>query len=540
LRTSPETSSSAPQSGAPDRQSGALDPDHEARVGRGAALLTAAKLWFIVSGYAIEFALPRVFAAHAGKAEGKELYGAYGLVTGLAAILNAFVYQGTSQAVARFVGRAPEDLSAVRRAAFRLQTWLVGGLFAVLLALAPWIADAFYGRPDLAAPIRYAGFVLLSFGFYAVTMGSLTGRELFKRQALIDVGYSTLKVVCIVGCAVLLGKALGWVESAVFGFALASAATLALSLALAPREPLRGRLSVGELLRFQAFTMVFNLLVTLVARFDLQLLQAFRRDAGESGDYKAAQAIATIPYQAVFAITFVLFPLVSGAAARDPARVRSYTREATRYALIIASLVALCWAGAPRAAVTLLYPPEYASAGAPLRVLVLGYLAFSVFYVMTAVLTAGGRPQASLVLVAIVVALQAGLGAILIPAHGAVGIAAATAIAMAAGLVGAQIALVRGVGGGLAPARAARILLPAAAVAFAIHLLLDQATVIGRPGLLASAGGSIMGQRLVTVVVFGVASVVFTGLLFLTGGLGREDVERFRRVFARSPLAPRP
>ena len=147
------------------------------------------------------------------------------------------------------------------------------------------------------------------------------------------------------------------------GFALASVLVLAVSLILAPGAPARGSLPIRELLRFQLFTMAFNLGVTLVARLDLQMLQAFLGDQARSGDYKAGQAIAALPYQAVFAITFVLFPLASGAAARDPVRIRTYARESTRYALMIAALVALCFAGAPRAAVTLLYPAEYASAG---------------------------------------------------------------------------------------------------------------------------------------------------------------------------------
>jgi O-antigen/teichoic acid export membrane protein len=325
-----------------------------------------------------------------------------------------------------------------------------------------------------------------------------------------------LKVLCIVAGAALLGNALGRVESAVLGFAVASVLILVVSLVLAPREPLRGRLPVRELLSFQLFTMVFNLLVTLIARLDLQILQRFATDRAQSGDYRSAQALATIPYQAVFAITFVLFPLVSGAGAQDPARVRTYTGESTRYSLIIAALIAMCFAGAPEAAVTLLYPAEYASAGPALRVLVLGYLAFSVFYIMTAVLTAAGRPRASLALVGVVVALQAGLGFLLVPVYGAVGIAAATAIAMAAGLVLAHVTLVRGFGGGLDLGRAARILAPAAAVAAGLRFALPSGV-----------------GRFPTVVGFGTAVLVFIALLFVTGGLRREDVERFRRVFAR-------
>ena len=249
--------------------------------------------------------------------------------------------------------------------------------------------------------------------------------------------YSTLKVACIVGAAVLLGRVVGGVEAAMGGFALAS-------VLVARREPRRsrrvepgtGRFPSRELISFQVFTMAFNLGVTLVARLDLQLLQAFLGEGARSGDYKAAQAIATIPYQAVFAITFVLFPLVSGAAARDPARVRTYTAESTRYALIIAALVALCFAGAPRAAVTLLYPAEYASAGAraarprPRLPRVLALLHHDRG-------ADGGGPPAREPRCSSRSSSRsrASDGALLIPRFGGVGIATATAVAMAVGFV---------------------------------------------------------------------------------------------------------
>jgi len=493
-------------------------------VGRGAALLTAAKLWFIASGYAIEFALPRVFSAADGTERGKALYGSYGVVTGLVAILTALVYQGTSQAVARFVGRAPDDLGAVRAAAFRLQGWLVGGLALALVIVAPWIAESVYHQPGLGTPIRYASIVILAFGFYAVAMGTLTGRQLFKKQALIDVTYSTLKVACVVGAAVALGRVVGGVEAAMAGFALASVLVVAVSLAVAPRGTRHGTLSVRELIAFQIFTMAFNLGVTLVARLDLQLLQAFLGEGARAGDYKAAQAIATIPYQAVFAITFVLFPLVSGAAARDPDKVRTYAVESTRYAMIIAALVALCFAGAPRAAVTFLYPAEYASAGPVMRILVLGYLAFSLFYIMAAVLTAAGRPQVSLALVAVVVVLQSIGGALLIPRFGGVGIATATAVAMAVGFVAAHLALVRWYRAGIDFGMAVRILAPAAAIALGLNLLLEPRS-----------------HPAVTVVAFVVAGIAFLAFLFLTGALGRKDADRVGRIFGRrSQHAERP
>jgi O-antigen/teichoic acid export membrane protein len=528
LRTTPQSSSAAPQS--------QPAPDHalEKRVGRGAVLLTATKLWFLASGYAIEAILPRIFERMTSEVEGKKLYGAYSVVTGLAAILNAFVYQGVSQAVARFVGRAPEELQAVRRAAFKLQGFLVGGLFAALFLLAPVLArEAYHGKVSAAA-LRYASFILLSYGFYAITMGSFTGRQLFRRQAGIDFVYSTAKVLCIAAGAWVLGKLVGWVEGAVLGFAAAAAIALGLSILRAPREPLRGHLAVSELFKFQLFTMVLNLVVTLVAKMDQQLLFGMTGDDALAGEYRAAQAFATIPYQAVFAITFVLFPLVSGAAAKDPERLRRTIPETARYALIIASSIALCFAAAPERAIMLLYKASYAPAAGPLRVLVLGYLAFSLFYVMSAVLTAAGRPHVSLGLVVVIAAIQSGLGALFVPRYGAVGIASATAVAMVTGLCGVQIALRRSFGAGIGAGRALRVLGAAACAAAVVHLLLDSRTFLGRPGFLAGVGGSASVQRIVTVIVFSAAGALFIALLFVTGGLGREDADRFKRVFART------
>lgn len=528
LRTTPQTSP-----GAPHNAGGAHDGGLEKRVGRGAALLTAGKLWFILAGYATEFLLPRVFAHHAGEAEGKKLYGAYGLVVGLVAILNAFVYQGIAQAVARFVAKAPDEIAAVRRAAFKLQAVVVGVLFAVQFVFADVVARFLWEDAGLANALRFGSFILLAFGFYAVTMGSLTGRQLFKRQALLDVSYTTLKLACVVGAAWLLGRTLGFVEGALFGFAAASVLVLLASLVLAPREPLRGHLAVMDLFRFQFLTMAFNGLVTMVAKIDQQLLQKLSGDLSLGGEYKAAQLLATVPYQAVFAITFVLFPLVSGAAGRETERMRGYIRETSRYALILASMITLCFASAPERAITLLFKPEYAPAAPMLRVLVLGYLTFSVFYIMTAVLTAAGRPQASLALVAVVLVVQTGLGALLIGRFGGLGVATATACAMSVGLAGAHVWLRRAFGAGLELGMAARVLLAAAVVGMCVHLLLDGTTVLGTPGLLADIGAPASTQRRVTVIVFGVASAAFVALLFVTGGLRKSDTERFVRVFAR-------
>lgn len=520
----------------------AVDADVEKTVGRGALLLTISKFWFLASGFVIQALLAKVMKIGVSDEEGKRLYGVYSTATGFAAIVNAFVYQGTTQAVATFTGRDPAAAGAVRRAAFRLQALLGGGIFAAWFLAAPWIADAFHGNENLASPLRYASFITLGYAFYAVPMGSFTGRKLFVKQAVVDVAYSTLKVVGIVGCAWALGGALGRPEAGVAGFALASLAVLALSLVLSPPCPATSKVVAGtDLFRFQILTMTLAGVVTWVTQADLQLLSAFvPGDAAAveriAGEYRAAQLFATIPYQAVFAITFVLFPLVSGLAEGDHATLRRYVARTTKYAAVIATMIGLCFAAAPARALRLLYGPEY-EAGAPaLRVLVVGYVAFSIFFIMLSVVTASGRPQASALLAGVIAAAQFPLSWALIRTGGGLATAEATAAAMVLGLVVMQAYHRRRWGGGLEVGVLARTLAAGVVAGLLVHALIDAETVFGRPGLLAGFGAGLVA-KLATVVVFGVGAATFVALLFAFGALDADDRARFARVLGRR--APR-
>jgi stage V sporulation protein B len=510
----------------------------EKTVGRGALLLTLSKFWFLASGFVIQALLAQVMRRGVDEAEGKRLYGIYSTATGFAAIINAFVYQGTTQAVATFTGRNPADAGAVKRAAFRLQAILGGGLFAAWFLAAPWIAESFHDNANLATPLRYASFILLGFAFYAVPMGSFTGRKLFVRQAAVDVAYSTLKVLGIVGAAALLGDSLGRPEAGCAGFAAASFAVLAAALILSPPAPQTTAVTpVGELFRFQIFTMVLSGLVTWTTQADLQLLNAYSPgDAAAveriAGEYRAAQLFATIPYQAVFAITFVLFPLVSGLGAGETEKLKRYVHQTSKYALIIAVAVGACFAAAPGRALRLLYPPEYESAAPALRVLVLGYVAFSVFFIMMSVVTASGRPLASAMLVGVIAAVQFPLSALLIRDGGGLATAEATAGAMAVGLVVMQLFHRKTFGSGLCLRVLVKTLAAGALAGLLVHVALDAHTLLGGAGFLAGVGSGLLAKG-VTVAVFGVGAALFVGLLLAFGVLDAEDRSKFARVLGR-------
>lgn len=520
--------------------------DAAAKTGRSALLLTGAKFWFLVSGFIIQWALQRVLRDAAGIDEGKRLYGLYSTATGFAAILNAFVYQGTTQAVATFTGRDPANAASVKAAAFRLQAILGGGLFALWWLAAPWLATTFYDNPNLAGPLRLGSLILLGYAFYAVVMGSLTGRSLFTRQAIVDVSYSTLKVLAIPGAAYLVGETLsqstgsnvGYAQAAVGGFAAAGWSVLALGLFLTPRTPTATQQTpVIKLFAFQAMTMLLSGLVTWVTQADLQLLNLLSDASAAakerfSGEYRSAQLFATIPYQAVFAITFILFPLVSGM--KDTDALRRTIRGTSKYALLIAAPIVGGFAGAPSRTIGLLYGEEYAApAAAPMRILVLGYLAFSLFFVMLSIVTASGRPGRSVALVVLLALIQGLASWWLIPRHGVLGAALGSTIGMFAGWLALEWTLRDLAQAGSSFFQVIRTLIAGAGACAVTHLLLD-GSLFGRTGFLTSSGapGGLL-SKLMTLVAFGAAGLVYVVLLVATNALDKEDRARFGRIMGR-------
>src|SRR5512141_1737074 len=100
-----QTPAQAPAQATPPKAIGA---------GRGLLFITAAKLWFMVAGYAIQFALPRALGSPAK-------YGAWGIVLACVSLFNNVMVTGTVQGVSRFVAQVPTRTGAVVRAALGRQ-----------------------------------------------------------------------------------------------------------------------------------------------------------------------------------------------------------------------------------------------------------------------------------------------------------------------------------------------------------------------------------------------------------------------------------
>jgi len=395
------------------------------RAGRGLVSIAGAKGYFIVTSYAVQLLLPRIFG------EAKE-FGLYAAAMGGVAILTNVLIVATMQSVSKFVSEDEGRAQVTLRQGLRVQT-LVGGALALgLFVLAPAIARLLLDD-QLTRLLRIASVVVFAYALYAAVVGTLNGQHWFGKQARLDVTFSTLRTVGILAGAALGLGALG----AVAGFAAAATAILSISLIWIgigkAGEPIPMRRWIG----FMAPIWTYQVCLNGILMIDLQVLKRTATEiallsttTGQAaidlanqyvGYYRAAQTFAFVPYQLIISMTFVVFPMISKATSlgdRDAAK--STIQHAMRLSLLLLLLFAAPVAGAADGVMRLAYPAEYLAGAPALAVLVFGVAAFALFAVAATAISGAGKPGlaamiAGVSLIAVIVAnralvMRAGLG----------------------------------------------------------------------------------------------------------------------------------
>ncbi len=534
----------AEESSGSSRPAGRVAGEDAARTaGRGFMLITGAKLWFMVMGAVVNVGLPILMSP--------EEFGIYSVVVNAVSLLNMVVITGTIQAVSKLCSERPRDAARIAGRAAMLQ-WIVGVPLGLSYIFGADLVAGSFNDPSLGGLIRVSGGVILAYGFYAVFVGLLNGIKDFGRQAGLDATFSTLKTALIVGA---VGMGFG-VSGAIWGFVIASVVVTGMSVAVA-YWALRGQRGVEEgsvvgvkedarkLLTYLVLVMLYTFCVNGVLRVDLFLIKALvgASEAGGvevsnrvAGVYTAMLNVSRLPYQAVIAVTFVIFPMISQATfEQDTAATRAYIRGALRYSLILLGLLSAVLAGNAEAVVLALYGDRYLSGVFPLMVLSLATVGFALFYIATTMLTGAGRPLASVGISALVLALTAGLNYGLLEAalsSGAVdeaGLVSAASVATASAMIfgfGLSMGyLVWRFKAGMPLGTLWRVSLAGGAV-LGFSALAPVDAGWGKVALL----GVVAGKALLGALIFG-------GVLWGCREFGAEDRDRLQRVLRRKKKA---
>ncbi|MCA9561908.1 MAG: oligosaccharide flippase family protein [Myxococcales bacterium] len=398
--------------------------------GRGFLLIIGAKAWFLVSGALISLGMPALFAKFSSTGSGTAEFGVWGVVINLVSVFNMMMITGTLQAVAKLVSEQPEHSNRIAIAALKIQLFIGVPVGAAYILLAPLTASAL-NDPNLVPLLRISGAIILLYSFYAIFVGYLNGRKQFGTQAGLDILFATLKTALVLGAVVVgagvLGAVAGFVATAAILTCLAGLVVWKRGKAEAQsREPIQG--IALKLLRYMILVMGYTFALNVIIRIDLlfvkslagqgDLLEVFvGAGAGTdtlanrlAGVYSAMTNVARLPYQAVIAITFVIFPLVSKATFEgDKSAARQYISQTLRYSLLMVAGMVTVLVAVRVPLVFALFPIEYAAGADALIWLAAAMLAFALMYVGTTILISAGRPGSSLIVSFVTLALAVGL-----------------------------------------------------------------------------------------------------------------------------------
>ena len=505
--------------------------------GRGVLFIAAAKVYFMVAGAAIEFAVPWLM--------GRFAYGAYGVVAQWVSFFNNMIVTGTIQSVSRYTTADPARADEVKAAGVRMHL-VIGLPLAILLAAGAPVVASLMHDPGKAGLIALSMAIIALYAFYTVFVGSANGTRAFHKQAALDATFATLRAGGIVGAA-----ALGFgVWGAIGAWVGAAAAILVIAaIAIGPPKSLgAGKELVKPMATFLGGVALYLLIMNFIMSVDQLLLKrlstewfhahpewllahgatqdtlaaaASTQADGQVGYYRAVQSLARLPYQLMIAVTFVIFPLVSRATfENDHEKTKSYIRTTLRYSLIFAGLMGAVLASNSTAVLDVPFPLDYAvEGGDALALLALGNVGFAVFTIAGTILNSAGRTlDAVLVAAGTLAVLVAGLWLGIPASHPGREMltvsAATTTAAMILGAAASGVLLWRRFGAFMPLATVARVVL-ATAAAFGVGRL------VGTRGTLFTIAGAAL------------AALVFVAALVVTRELGRSDLQIVGRVLRR-------
>jgi stage V sporulation protein B len=425
--------------------------DQARSAGRGGLAVLFAKVYFIATGLVQQALLPRAI----GLAD----YGALSRVLAVSNVFNNVVVSSSTQGVSRTVAAA----GASEREALRA-TLAVHGVIAViagvLLACAAPFVVHFQCAAEILVPLFVMTGVLTVYGVYAPLVGYLNGRGQFTRQASLDVVAATLRTAGLLGLGYLFVKTAGAAAAnlhtspgllgATMGAVLAAMGVFLLALRWTglgkswsgprPEHVPTARAYVSLILPvmiaqlftnglMQADIIMLGRYLSLASPSSVdQCAQTAATAAASAGNaanewvavYRACQLFAFLPYQMLFSVTQVLFPMLARAKAEEgDERVAELVTRGCRIGAIVCGMLVCVVLAMPGSLIKFAYGAEVAARGAStLRVLALGQAAFAMLGLATTILVSLGRERPAMLLTAAALIFLVIACAVLIPAAG--------------------------------------------------------------------------------------------------------------------------
>ncbi len=376
----------------------------------GVILLTVSSVIFMISGYLINVWL--------GRKLGPEMYGIYGLLISIVSMVNITQSAGITQSVSKYVSGSPNESDSILKAGLIIQVLYSASLF-VLFYFFPQVIKLITNDASLISYSHLIAFIFPIYGIYALYSDFYNGLHNFTRQAVMNILYSVSKLIGIVFLATQYH-----LSGVIIGFICAPILSLFIGFKLPNSQ---SNYPLKKIVSFSLLFVLFSLVANLVQSIDLFFVKYLLQSNSLTGFYVASQNIAKIPYFLLSSLFLIIFPTISGLmGSGDQHTLKKVITITVRFVLIIISIVTIVISIGSRFITLMIYSPTYSPAVPIVALLVLGFSFYTIFILLSYILSGAGFTKIPLTISLIGIVLTSMLAFWLIPIYSIPGAALST------------------------------------------------------------------------------------------------------------------
>lgn len=348
---------------------------------RGTIYLTISQIVFIITNFALH--------AYLGRTLGPELYGTFGVINAFIIINELILIKGAYEAISKFVAEREEAAKAIIRGTFKvlsIGSIAVGGIYFFLAEQIAFLMN----DQGLTSYIKLFAFVIPIVGISTVFMGALNGLRRFGKQALIAIAFYIVRLICVF---ILVFSGFS-VKGAVIGLIIADLFKLVMARGLYRPTGTRPDFNGKRMFSFALQLMIIAIVTSLVVSIDLLAVKVFLKDNFQTGLYTSAVTISKVPIFLIFPLSLTVLPTISKTISDGDIRLtEQYIKQSLRLLLMLVLPASLILIATSDKCISLFYGIKYIPASAPLNILIIGAIFFSIKLVMSSVIVASGWPR---------------------------------------------------------------------------------------------------------------------------------------------------
>ncbi len=408
---------------------------------KDAILIPIAKIYFMIIGYAIMMIMGHFLP--------KNMLGVYHYLNSVISPINMILIQGGVQSTSHFVSKDFDNRKKYLKFGLKVFSLISIVLFTIFQIFAQFISKTFTKSDNYTTHFRVGSFIFLFYALYSVSIGYINGKKEFKKQALFDISYSSIKLFFILIPFILGGGLL----SAISGWAGATFVITLVALFVVLKEKKNNKNNISDdsfdlknkkdethdnflseseklssktnlknkfmkyMLPILLYQGAFYILLNLDT-WILGVLSSSNSALSNGGDYLTINTISRIPFQATLSLTFILFPHFSS---EKNSEIKKSIEKSLKLGLLFVAFFVFPILWSPRFFLILMYGKKYIDNDRMLIILTIGTLFLSLFVIANTIIAAIGEAKTALIFTIFSVFISLTLNLILISKYSILG-----------------------------------------------------------------------------------------------------------------------